>query len=215
MKFTTIFEQGLVQETLNSWKKRLTTEFQDPDRIQNRMLSRSGSNLLIRILLWFIATSNENFNKKITRSIRILNWLIRWRFDQGPVQNFSRISVSNLWKIISLLIRILIRKHKDSVWIFAGEWLSYPALFISGKNLTRSFWIRNLMDPAKFDRTFSVRFFYVSVQIFLLSWEIQILPGFTLNSIQNPDKKIGNDLIKIWSGFSQYPSRILCGTIQE
>ncbi len=60
-----------------------------------------------------------------------------------------------------------------------------------------------------------LKLFYVSVQIFLMNWEIRILQGFTFDFIHNPDKKIGNDLIKIWSGFSQYPFRILRGTIQE
>ncbi len=64
--------------------------------IQIRILPRSCSNLVLWILLGFIATSDEDRSRSISRSIRILSWFIRWTFDQDPVQSFPRINIPNL-----------------------------------------------------------------------------------------------------------------------
>jgi hypothetical protein len=50
-------------------------------RIQIRLLPRSCSNLVLRILLGFIPTSDEDRSRNISRSIKILSWLIWWNFD--------------------------------------------------------------------------------------------------------------------------------------
>ena len=36
--FRILEPQGIVQEILDSWKKCVATEFQDPDRIQNKII---------------------------------------------------------------------------------------------------------------------------------------------------------------------------------
>ncbi len=40
MRFATIFELGIAQKTLKSCKECVDTEFQDPDRILNKISSR-------------------------------------------------------------------------------------------------------------------------------------------------------------------------------
>jgi hypothetical protein len=60
------------------------------DEVHNR------SNLVLRIRLGFIATSDEDRSRNISSSVRILSWFIWWNLDQDPVQNFPRINISNL-----------------------------------------------------------------------------------------------------------------------
>ena len=131
-----------------------------------RFSSGSKSNLRIRILWGFIATSNEDLSKKIIRSVRIRNWLIVPSFNQDPAQNFSRISVSKSCRTMSFLIRILIRKYKDLAKIFTGYCLVHSILFIPSENLEESFRIIKLKGLVKFDRGFFPRFVQVLAQIF-------------------------------------------------
>ncbi len=85
-----------------------------------RFSSGSRSNLRIRILTGGITTSDEDLDKKITRSLKIWNWLILQGFTQDLVQIFSRTCFSKPCKTMSILIRILIRKCKDLTKIFTG-----------------------------------------------------------------------------------------------
>jgi hypothetical protein len=71
-------------------------------------------------------------------------------FDHDHMQNFLRRCVSRPCKRISVLIRILMRKYKDLVKIFAGYFLVYSAVFAIRESLEGSFRIINLNDPVEF-----------------------------------------------------------------
>lgn len=97
------------------------------------------------------------------------------------------------------LIRIFIRKHKDSVRTFAGYCLLYSALFISWESLER---------PSRISSN--------SCSDFFLSWGFRNLPEFTFDPIQNPDKNHRKDSVKICSGscFNSYLF-LLCGSLLD
>ncbi len=82
-----------------------------------------------------------------------------------PVKNISRISASYSFKIVPIRIRILIRKHKDSVRIFTGYCLIYWVLFISEESLEGLFRIMNRKNPLKFDSGSFSRFVHVSAEM--------------------------------------------------
>jgi len=115
-----------------------------------RFSSGSRSNLHIRILSGMRATLFEDLGKKITRSERIRNCLVVQNFNQGLVQNFSQICVSNIWKINS----ILIRKCKELAKIFTGCCLVSSVVSISWDSLEGSLRIINFKDPVRFDSGF-------------------------------------------------------------
>lgn len=112
---------------------------------------------------------------------------------------------------MSLLIRTLIRKHKDLVRIFVGDWLPYELRFISWKSFAGSFWVINIRSPDKFAWKFFLKFFYISIQIFYLTEKSKS----DKDSYSILFRIVTRKAEVIWSGLNQYPFGILRGTIQE
>ena len=130
----------------NIWARRTEKNKDRRDRknIQHNTYTRNGnsltyyvtrSSLRIRILSGLTAASGEDLGKKITRLVRIRNWLILRSLSQDLVQNFSRIRVSKSWKPMPVLIRILIRKLKNFAKIFTNYCLVHSTMSISCSNL--------------------------------------------------------------------------------
>jgi hypothetical protein len=119
-----------------------------------KISSKSTSNLRVGILSGLTTKSDEDLCKKITTSVRIPNAMLLSSFDQDYMQNFLRRCVSRLCKRMSVLIRILMRKYKDLVKIFAGYLLVYSAVFAIRESLEGSFRIINLNDPVEFAGSF-------------------------------------------------------------
>ena len=164
------FSELRIQDPIRIYSRLYQGSCQDYERefCQDFIRFSSGSrwNLRVRILSGVIATSDKDLGKKITRSVRIRNWLILQSFNQDLVQNFSRICASKPSKTMSILIRTLIRKCKDLSKIFTGFCLVYSAMSISWDSLEGSFRIINLKDPVRFDSGFDPGFVQVLARIF-------------------------------------------------
>jgi hypothetical protein len=85
----------------------------------------------MRILPGLIATSNEDLSKKINKISQNPKLTNLTKLRAGSGAELSKNKHFQPCKTRSVLIRISVRKHKDSLRIFEGDCLLCSAMFIS------------------------------------------------------------------------------------
>ena len=96
-----------------------------------------------------VVVSCKDLSKKVGRFSWVLSSFIQQSLERDPLMNFSRCTIWIDEKLMSIMIRILMKRYKDHDRIFESDCPHYSFLFTSSRNLEQVRTINSLKDFIK------------------------------------------------------------------